>query len=779
MKKRNFTLVELLVVMAILVLLVAIVLPNTGGVNSQAYQAKVLSNISNLQKVVDQYMLENGKYPTAVAPKIGEPRLIDFSLLFPKYLKSVPDGKEYYWVDFTGKVWGSTVKSPDRIVKDNGYLKWEKEDEVMGYEIYEVKGNNLNLVGTVSSNKISMKKIQTLRPYNETKLIEHEIEEDHVLLISSVDVFGLSSAPVGINYENILTNISIEDPEINESTHYVVVKSLFVAEWLGVEKYEYKPEGTDILYEFATSDDGENYTEFTDDFHSLSNSKYLRVKITLIRTGQESPVLHGIRIIYKSVTEETIYYSDVEVENTVQTLENNKILITTPNAKVERIQPQQINSSISVSNISNGIKIPSNSSGEVSFVFDLGTSKNIENIVTGISKSVGTGVSVSYSTSTNGSSWSSPSSYPRYLPNGRYIKVTVNVDGNNSPVEIQHPIIVSTPDTINAINEILDSKEAPPLDPNEAPPVQWEEIRRSFVWTDSHIPVRWVGIKTLTDEPNNTRIRYEFSISHNGSDWTESVKDISLLPDSKHLRVTVIKEKIKDEEISNEPVLYELEVEYTLPDGSKGSKISVDNRDLLKHTLPSGIYQEWIVPYTGKYKIEVYAAKGGSAGKHCANSYGGTCSDGSAGTNGSYVYGDIELQEGDILYIYQGANGSSGGKWTDVPGSLGKYGKSGGGGGGGGSEVRLNSNTVDSRIISAMGGAGANGHSVHGSTFGSYSGSPGSGGNSSPESKGKNANRSTGGAGGGVNYISDLFTNHGIIANASISGKIVISRILE
>jgi hypothetical protein len=91
-------------------------------------------------------------------------------------------------------------------------------------------------------------------------------------------------------------------------------------------------------------------------------------------------------------------------------------------------------------------------------------------------------------------------------------------------------------------------------------------------------------------------------------------------------------------------------------------------------------------------------------------------------------------------------------------------------------QIGLNFNTVDSRIISAMGGAGANGH---GSISGSYSGSPGSGGNSSPESKGKNANRSTGGAGGGVNYISDLFTNHGIIANASISGKIVISRILE
>ena len=35
-------------------------------------------------------------------------------------------------------------------------------------------------------------------------------------------------------------------------------------------------------------------------------------------------------------------------------------------------------------------------------------------------------------------------------------------------------------------------------------------------------------------------------------------------------------------------------------------------------------------------------------------------------------------------------------------------------------QIGLNFNTVDSRIISAMGGAGANGH---GSTSGSYSGS--------------------------------------------------------
>ena len=106
-------------------------------------------------------------------------------------------------------------------------------------------------------------------------------------------------------------------------------------------------------------------------------------------------------------------------------------------------------------------------------------------------------------------------------------------------------------------------------------------------------------------------------------------------------------------------------------------------------TLSSGV-QQWIVPSTGTYEIEVAAAKGGTG--NVSNYSGG---------NGARMRGDFQLTEGMVLNIVvgqQGTNGSSsspaggGGGSFVYTGSIGGSGLyiAAGGGGGGGEESTAN-----------------------------------------------------------------------------------------
>lgn len=65
MAQRGFTLLELMVVIAILGFLVAVIAPNVmdSGDKAKVEAAKV--NISNLMKSLKLYKLDNGRYPTA------------------------------------------------------------------------------------------------------------------------------------------------------------------------------------------------------------------------------------------------------------------------------------------------------------------------------------------------------------------------------------------------------------------------------------------------------------------------------------------------------------------------------------------------------------------------------------------------------------------------------------------------------------------------------------------------------------------------------------------
>lgn len=116
----------------------------------------------------------------------------------------------------------------------------------------------------------------------------------------------------------------------------------------------------------------------------------------------------------------------------------------------------------------------------------------------------------------------------------------------------------------------------------------------------------------------------------------------------------------------------------------------------------TGKVQEYVIPETGTYKLEVWGARGGNDGL-------------STGGFGGYASGSIHLTAGIKLYVYVG------GKGNDIP--HGGYNNSAGGwngggtggsknrwlygsGGGGATDIRT-STSLGSRIIVAGGGGGA------------------------------------------------------------------------
>ena len=144
----------------------------------------------------------------------------------------------------------------------------------------------------------------------------------------------------------------------------------------------------------------------------------------------------------------------------------------------------------------------------------------------------------------------------------------------------------------------------------------------------------------------------------------------------------------------------------------------------------TGSYQEFEVPYTGRYSIELWGAEGGSA-VYKKQYYGG---------KGAYTKGEIHLEVGEKLYIYVGGKGggtvvggtngyedtyngyNGGGYGSAYLNTSGAY--TGHGGGGGATDIRYfgsatptsndlkwNSNLgLNSRIMVAAGGGGAASH---------------------------------------------------------------------
>lgn len=147
--------------------------------------------------------------------------------------------------------------------------------------------------------------------------------------------------------------------------------------------------------------------------------------------------------------------------------------------------------------------------------------------------------------------------------------------------------------------------------------------------------------------------------------------------------------------------------------------------------LYTGTVQEFVVPYTGKYKIELWGAQGGAELRYNTISHENWVNGG----YGGYTKGVIALEKGETLYIYVGEAGSIGTNGNNSESTVGQGARatfngggaggnaggseslpyhdySGGNSGGGATDVRLMSGSWDnvtslrSRIMVAGGGGG-------------------------------------------------------------------------
>ena len=200
---------------------------------------------------------------------------------------------------------------------------------------------------------------------------------------------------------------------------------------------------------------------------------------------------------------------------------------------------------------------------------------------------------------------------------------------------------------------------------------------------------------------------------------------------------------IKDDKYERMVASYESDLaeyrEYAgLCDGCEPSAEYLLDQSLSKDFAYTGNYQEYTVPYTGTYKLQVWGAQGGYR------------SDSVKGGKGGYSEGLVELQAGETVYVYVGGSGRTGGK---------SGGFNGGGsrtayyGGGGATDMRVEGNTLYHRIIVAGGGGSDGSTSNPGKAGGGLSGlsateSYGTGGTGGTQTDpGTNASFGQGGAG--------------------------------
>lgn len=504
--KKLFTLIELIVVIVIIGILAAIVIPNVSDTKREAIVSMMEGNIRNIQSAVDMYQLKNdGNFPSINQPTLEKPQKVEFSLLYPKYIKSLPNEQKVpeqkYWVDVYGKVWGSTIDAPSSFYESDSNIEWISQEKATGYNYYEIASKETT--SKVYDKVISLKKALTVNGLERIQLAN----SNQPYLVSSIDQYGLETAPVGPQYQGLAEDWFTPILK-KEGTFFIEFGSSRLMYWDRFWTQEDKPEGTNIKYRFSVQNENETWTEYIEDFYKLEPSKRIRVEVQMIGNGIQKPSLLDMRIDY--------HFAGGQVEYFKPTLISLEQLPFDPNLVGN--QNSNLNSYF--------------------YRYDIPTNKYISNI----SSSYGTGGSNLHLYNASGVTIGSLSQ----VNGGSSVYISTDYYSPYNP-----PLIELSSSPLPIHRETKGSKTIPALDylvdMPEVKDSEWITIDgfNLFFFAGSNESVDWINSVVKDNKPQHTRILYYYTPNQE-SDWGLPYSDIAQVPNSRAIKVGVILQVEKD-----------------------------------------------------------------------------------------------------------------------------------------------------------------------------------------------------------------------------------------
>jgi prepilin-type N-terminal cleavage/methylation domain-containing protein len=127
-KYAGFTLVEIMIVVAIIALLAAIAVPGFLRARKRSQASKILNDLRMIDAAIDQYAIENGK-------KSGDPvAVIDWTNYVKKDSTLFVTGKDLFGNDYGAQSVDAMPKAPQPA--------WDALSDVAGSEFWSPYGHN-------------------------------------------------------------------------------------------------------------------------------------------------------------------------------------------------------------------------------------------------------------------------------------------------------------------------------------------------------------------------------------------------------------------------------------------------------------------------------------------------------------------------------------------------------------------------------------------------------------------------------------------------------------
>jgi len=126
MKKRSFTLLELLIVISIIAILAATIIPNFIGFDAEARLASTKTNLNSLRTRVSLFRTKEGRYPQALE-ELLEVTYNDMGIERP-YLDSIP---LEFISDKTGSPDIEAMSYKDLLPGDGGWVYYTDKAKVV------------------------------------------------------------------------------------------------------------------------------------------------------------------------------------------------------------------------------------------------------------------------------------------------------------------------------------------------------------------------------------------------------------------------------------------------------------------------------------------------------------------------------------------------------------------------------------------------------------------------------------------------------------------------